>query len=248
MTLRWLFLFLFLPMIALAQPIVTDVSSDEINITTNFDGTEIVVFGATDGTANQDVALIVRGPKKRMEVRKKGQRSGIWMTTDRMVFRNVPSVYHVASSVPLSQLADDATLDFNQIGIEHLDFKTSRWTSRRTKKEVVKTYRASLVENLVARDFYSDDANKITFKGGRLFKTKVQLPPEIPTGRYKVEAFLFQDGKAIAQEINTVDVRKVGFSARLNYYATNRSFVYGIIAVLVALIFGSTVGFLFKQK
>jgi hypothetical protein len=52
---------------ARADPVVADLSSHLIAITTGFTGTEVLVFGATDGEG--DIAVIVRGPEREEIVR-----------------------------------------------------------------------------------------------------------------------------------------------------------------------------------
>ena len=42
------------------QPLVADLSAHEISITTGFSGTELLLFGATEGEG--DVIVVIRGP------------------------------------------------------------------------------------------------------------------------------------------------------------------------------------------
>ena len=56
---------------AKARALVTDLSSKEIGITADFSGTELLLFGAVEGKG--DIAVVVRGPKRREVVRRKGR-------------------------------------------------------------------------------------------------------------------------------------------------------------------------------
>ena len=82
---------------AAAQPLVADLSSHEISITTGFSGTELLLFGATEGEG--DIVVVVRGPAGPATVRRKSRVLGIWINTDSVRFEGVPSFYRVASSV-----------------------------------------------------------------------------------------------------------------------------------------------------
>ena len=84
---------------AQAQAIVADLSAHEIAITAGFSGTELLLFGATDGEG--DVIVVVRGPATTMSVRRKSRVLGIWINTESLRFRDVPSFYRVASSRPI---------------------------------------------------------------------------------------------------------------------------------------------------
>jgi hypothetical protein len=60
---------------ARAQPLVFDLSSHLIAITTGFSGTELLLFGATEGEG--DVIVTLRGPETTAVVRKKSRVAGI---------------------------------------------------------------------------------------------------------------------------------------------------------------------------
>ena len=79
-----------------AEDLVADISEHLIAITTGFTGTQVVMFGATEG--NGDVVIIVRGPLSDATVRRKGRVACIWVNRESMSFTNVPSYYAMASS------------------------------------------------------------------------------------------------------------------------------------------------------
>jgi len=54
-----------------------------------FTGDQVVLFGATDGPG--DIVAVVRGPDREMTVWRKGKVAGIWVNTETIAFRNVPS-------------------------------------------------------------------------------------------------------------------------------------------------------------
>ncbi|HXM84370.1 MAG TPA: TIGR02186 family protein, partial [Stellaceae bacterium] len=78
------------------QPLLADLSSHLIAITTGFTGASVVLFGATDGPG--DVVIVVRGPERDMVVRHKSHFAGIWINTRQVTFSGVPSYYAVFSS------------------------------------------------------------------------------------------------------------------------------------------------------
>lgn len=101
-----------------AQQLVADLSSHLIAITTGFTGTEVVLFGTTDGAG--DVAIVVTGPRAPATVRRKERVAGMWMNTDSLRFDQVPSFYTVAVSRPLDQLVGRPVLERHQLGLPQL--------------------------------------------------------------------------------------------------------------------------------
>ena len=81
-------------------PLVADLSNHLVAITTGFTGTDVLLFGATDGPG--DIAVVVRGPAKDEVIRQKQRFGPIWANSNSVTFRDVPSYYRLASSRPLS--------------------------------------------------------------------------------------------------------------------------------------------------
>ena len=64
-----LFLFVFFSFKLFAKEnIVADLSENTIEISTTFSGAEILLFGAYDGKKNDDIIVIVSGPKGKVKV------------------------------------------------------------------------------------------------------------------------------------------------------------------------------------
>src|SRR6059036_96855 len=96
-------LFVFLESLspARAEPLIADLSNHLIAITTGFTGTDVLLFGATDGPG--DIIALVRGPTGRAIVRRKDRIMGIWINKSAMGFEDVPNFFAVSSSKPLGQ-------------------------------------------------------------------------------------------------------------------------------------------------
>src|ERR1700760_4912142 len=99
-------------------PLVADLSDHLVAITTGFSGTDVLLFGATDGPG--DIAVVVRGPAEQEVIRRKGRKGPVWVNTDEVTFHDAPSYYRVASSRPLDEFAPQTLLSRYQIGIDNL--------------------------------------------------------------------------------------------------------------------------------
>jgi len=218
---------------AWAAPIVVDVSDPLIEVDTQFRGRNIVIFGAREGSG--DVAILLKGPQRNVEVRQKEQNAlGIWYNTRRVIFPQTPLVYHVATSRPLSQLANKESLNRASIGLENITLLPQEDIPPHVRTAMADAF----LKDMTAHNLYSEAPQPISFQGGMLFRTNIRLPADIPTGTYTVEAYLFEEGTMSHAQLKTFVVRKVGFSEDMTNFAHNNSFFYGLIAICMGLAFG----------
>lgn len=216
-----------------AQNLTLELASPRVDITTGFNGTQVVVFGTTD-IDNAGLVLILKGPENRAIIRHKDRVAGAWMNTRSVEFRRVPSYYdYAAVNVDLAALPADL-LRANQIGLQNLDFYPESVSS----EEEALAYREALIANLQQQGFYALKAAPITMIQPRFFKVVFQLPPGVPTGIYAVEGLLIKNDELIVRTASTLQVGQVGFNARVYNFATQGAFLYGIFSIVIALVFG----------
>src|SRR3569833_4532418 len=95
---------------ARAEDLVSGGSQDIIQITSNYTGTNIVVFGAIEGpqaAQGRDIVVVVRGPDAPMTVRRRDRVAGVWVNRDAARFAGLPAFYFLASTRPLEAVAPD---------------------------------------------------------------------------------------------------------------------------------------------
>lgn len=217
---------------ARAQPLVFDLSSHLIAITTGFSGTELLLFGATEGEG--DVVVVLRGPETAPVVRKKSRVAGIWINTERLQFSGVPAFYRVAASRPVEQIVPQGVRARHQIGLENI-----RMTPPQdARPETAATFRAGLLRNQEARALFSSEVGRVTFLGPRLFRTRVVLPANVPPGAYTAEVLLLRNGQVIAAQTTPMFVSKIGVGAEVYDFAHRHAALYGILAILLAVLSG----------
>src|SRR5579863_517762 len=96
-----------------AEDLVSGISQDTIQITSNYTGSDIVVFGAVEGqqsVAGRDIVVVVRGPDADLVVRRRDRVAGVWINHDAANLDGMPSYYYLASSRPLSAIASPQVL------------------------------------------------------------------------------------------------------------------------------------------
>ena len=92
-----------------------------IQITSNYTGSDIVVFGAIEQPAGQrarrDIVVVVRGPDADMTVRRRDRVAGVWINHDAAKLQGMPAYYYLASTRPLSAIAPPDALARYGIGL-----------------------------------------------------------------------------------------------------------------------------------
>ena len=224
-------------------PLVADLSSHLVAITTGFSGTDVLLFGATDGPG--DIAVVVRGPSEEEAIRRKGRRGPIWVNTSEMAFRDMPSYYRVASSKPLAEFAPENLLSRYQIGIENVRMNTVADTS--LAPDEVENFRKAFVRLKTESNLYDQGLGAINFMSNRLFRTELHFPSNVPTGTYLVEVYLFRNGDVTSAEILPLNISQIGISADIFDFAHNLAPLYGLVAILLAASAGWVASVVFRR-
>lgn len=218
---------------ARAQPLVVDLSQHRVAITAGFAGAEVLAFGAVDEPG--DVVVVVRGPLRPMVIHRKSRIVGIWVNTASMTFDQVPSFYVVASSRPLEEIASSTVLARNQIGLDHLRIELPR---AKASPNVASDWRAALIRNQQRLGLYPTEIGRIGFLGNRLFSTRIKFPANVPTGTYRATTYLLVDGRVESAQTTPLIINKAGLEAEVFDFAHEQSALYGVVAILVALMAG----------
>lgn len=211
-----------------------EIAENRVDITTGFNGTNVVLFGTTSGEG--DLVITLKGPERTMIVRRKGRVLGTWMNRDYVEFRRVPSYYDYASTMTDAVLDEyPAMLEDGAIGVDHLGLYSE---DADEDAAVVNIFRDSLIRQLQQKGFYPIKAGTLQILSPGFFKATFELPPGVPTGIYTVEGMFVEDGQIVAREAKNLQVGQVGFNARVYSFAGEHSFFYGVFAILMALISG----------
>ena len=221
--------------------LVAALSNHLVAITTGFSGTDVLLFGATDGTG--EVVVVVRGPEGVATVHRKGRTFGIWVNEADMDFANVPGFWAIAASRPLEELLPQRVADFHQLGLEYLRLLPLERSSERRIRE----FRDALIRNKQRAGLYAETQGNIAFLGNRLFRTDLWIPANAPIGTYTVSVYLVRDNDVVSAETTPLVVGKVGFEARVFDFAYRVSLGYGILAVLIAAMAGWVANLMFRK-
>jgi uncharacterized protein (TIGR02186 family) len=232
------------------EVVQSDISMREISIQSNFTGVEIVLFGSIDFSKAPapdekpyDVIMVVRGPDRPLVIRRKERIAGLWMNGDSKTFSAVPDFYAVLASRPFRAIASEEMLKPLGIGFANLDYgKTVE--DDNTDDE----FRANLIRLQQERRLFQESDDAIGFIGRSLFRGSVDLPVNVPIGRYTTQVFLFRDGKLLSQSQSSLQVHKVGLERVVYMLAYRYPLTYGLLAVLIAISAGLLAWTAFRRE
>jgi len=83
---------------------------------------------------------------------------------------------------------------------------------------------------------------------GRLFRTEMDFPANVPTGTYQVEVYLFHGGEVVSAQTTPLIVGKIGIGAEVFDFANRQAALYGLMAVLLAVAAGWLAAVAFRKS
>jgi uncharacterized protein (TIGR02186 family) len=231
-----------------AAGLVVDLSNDEVEITTDFNGSSVLMFGAVDlvRDVTSDVVVVVKGPLTAQTVRKKAQVGGVWLNTDGVTFGNVPAFYAVAANRPLHKIAAAEIRDGEEIGLEFLRFDPALESAAEPEGKLAEFQRA-LIRNKREAGLYRASLYPLQVLSGKLFRTEIWFPANVATGAYRVVVYVLKGGQIIERQAVTLTARKVGVGAEIYRFAHQQSAAYGIAAIIIAVAAGWLAAAVFRK-
>lgn len=221
------------------EELVLGLSQNRVAITANFDGSEILIFGAVKRAGPQlspgaDVVITVEGPTESVAVLRKERRAGIWVNTDQVTIHQAPSFYAVATSAPLEQVLT-ATEDLRQrISIP----RAVRSISSRDEVTDEDSFVEALLRIRQGAGLYQMREGTVRFDEQTLFRTEVPLPSSLPVGLYTVKVYLLRNGALASKHETAIRVGKVGLEQWLFALSRENAVIYALMAIVVAVLSG----------
>jgi uncharacterized protein (TIGR02186 family) len=225
---------------ARAEEIVLGLSSDTVSINTNFDGSEILIFGAVkrDAPFPADpplhVIVTVSGPSEPVTVRRKEKRFGIWINTDSVEIDSAPSFYAISTSAPLAQALSETEDVRHSITIP----RAIRSVGAPPGISNSETFTQALIRIKSKSDQYQLNENTVSLDEQTLFRTAIALPAALTEGDYKTRIFLTRGGMVVSRYETSIYVRKVGMERWLFTLSREHAFFYGLLSLAIAVFAG----------
>ena len=237
---------------AQADDLVSGLSQDQIEITSNYTGSDLLVFGAieqdtqnTEATpGKRDVVVVVRGPDTTMDIRRKQRFAGVWINNREVTLTGMPGYYFAASTQPLGKIASEDTLERYQIGLDNV----APQTTSTHKVSTTEQFRQAVVRDRMRAQVYAFAPQGVEFLSPSLFRVHVPVPADAPRGQYTAEVYLFRDGEVVSAQSTPLFVDQIGIERQLFDLAHDQPLGYGLAAVLMAVLLGWVSALAFRQN
>jgi hypothetical protein len=233
---------LALPTLAGAVSLDLQVYPDVVEIGTFFQGHRVTVTGKIP--AGAQAVMEVVGQSAAEHFMRKGRRGGLWMNVGEVDVSAAPSLYLAMSTDPqlLQNPPPGATW-----GYADLKKRLSLSGVDQGEQELFLDQFFKLKES---EEIYATfpGATKVSgaTQGLKTVTGTFPVPTKIKPGAYKVCLTVLQDGQVTAKNCADLQVAMVGFPAMLSSLAYQHGATYGILAVLIAIVTGFAMGYLFK--
>ena len=230
---------------ARAEEIVLGLSSDQVAITATFDGSDILIFGAVKRAAPApqpaplQVIITVSGPPRPFTVREAERRLGIWINAGAVEVDAAPTFYAVATTSPLDTILRDTEDLRHSISIERAIRSIGNEVGNR------QDFVDAMIRIREEEGSYQMIEGGVDFEQETLFRTEIGLPANLTEGDYATRIFLTRDGRVVDSYETTIYVRKTGVERWLFTLAHEQPFLYGLLALALAIAagWGASAGF-----
>lgn len=229
----------FLASSATAEEVVLGLSQDQVAITTNFDGSEILLFGAVKREnpipeAPLEVVVAVSGPLSPLTVRRKERKFGIWVNTDSVEIDAAPSFYAIATSAPFEETLSNVEDQRHKISIP----RAIRAIGAATQVADAQKFSEAVIRIRTDEGLYQLHENAVQIEQNTLFRTSIKMPANLTEGDYPTRIFLTREGEVVSQFETVINVNKVGLERWLFDLSRNQPLIYGIMSLAIAIAAG----------
>lgn len=226
--------------LAASETIVAGLSQNRVSITANYDGSEILIYGAVRRAEPApegpplEVIVTVEGPSTPLVIRRKEKTLGIWLNRDEVTIDAAPSFYAVATTGPLSRVLSSTEDLRHRITLDHAIRAVGIAAEAADSPEFV----TALKRIRLADDRYRLAEGAVYLVEQTLFRADIVLPANLTEGDYRVRMFLTRSGRVIDSQERVINVRKEGVERFLYLTAHKQPLLYGIASLILAAVAG----------
>ncbi|MCD6560950.1 MAG: TIGR02186 family protein [Deltaproteobacteria bacterium] len=214
-----------------------------------YNGANISVMGNVP--ADSEVLIRLTGHLEDYKLKKKGRAMGVlWMNLGIVEIQKVPSLFLLYPSKAVNDSLQAGRQSWQDLG---LGFEA---VLKQANIVLDSEDKSALFEEFVKLEkksgLYGTIKNTIHYKQGKggmkSFSCTLALPSGLPQGVYKLDVFAIKDDAIAGYTSKEIEAKKVGMPAFITSFAFNHGTLYGVLAVLVAIIAGLVTGVIFKGE
>jgi uncharacterized protein (TIGR02186 family) len=237
------------------ETVEADVSTRTIAITSAFTGTEIVVFGSVLNSrqpsaeaGTYDVIVVLEGMPTPLLARRKSNVAGLWVNTETVAYESAPSYYAIASTRPIEDIAEAPLLERHAIGLDSARLAPAAKSVLEIEPAELKAYKDAVIRLKQKEGVYIKADYAVIFIGKSLFRAAISLPANVPVGPLTARVYLFREGDLLSSFQSKVRLEREGLELWLYRFAMKQPALYGLVAVLVAVVAGLLASAAFRRR
>ena len=234
---------------ARAETLIATLSHDRGFITSNFTGSEVVLFGSIERESDApppagdyDLIVTVHGPRGLVTVRAKRALGPLWLNLDQRKYIATPAFISILSNQPLDEIASAAQLARLLIGTDPLVPGQAA-----SDKPDAPDFRDALIRLRRKEGLFKEDAKAVTMLKADLFKAAIRIPGTAPLGAYDITVNVFLKGAPLAKTALKFTVVKSGVEQTIANYARENALAYGLAVSLMAVLSGWIASLIFRR-
>ncbi len=234
-----------------AETLIASVSSHQIQISSNYTGDQVTVFGLVERDGRTvargdpyDIVVTVRGPQRMLIVREKERLGPLWINRTQRRFPDRSVFLTVSSNRPLDEIISGDAARKDRVG---LSYAQRVLESNIDLEASTVHFRTALIRIMEGKGLYAQNDRGVTFLSPALFSAPIDVPATAPTGSYEVEIMLYAGGALLARQTTNFEVIKTGIEQRLASGAHDQPLLYGLVTVALALLFGWMASVVFRR-
>jgi len=232
--------------VAPAHALTLNVEPNLVPITFFYHGKSLTITGSS--AIEDDLIIKISSPPANIAMKYKDKVGGLfWMKKGSYEFKDVPNVYIVHTSAALDRILSPEEQEKNMLGYKALIARAEVEDS--TGNEVDKKWLDQFIRFKEAEKVYSVQEGTVVRQHGNegnTFTLNVDWPFQAPPGTYDVQVMAVRDGRVVDSSSTSFTVERQGVIAALSGMAFNKAALYGIMAIVIALVAGFAVGAIFK--
>ena len=133
---------------------------------------------------------------------------------------------------------DDRTAAIFELGVDKLQLSPASLNDNAE----IERFQAGLVDLRRRSGLFVERPGTVEITDGVLYRARLPLSARVIVGDYTAETFLVQDGRVVAAAVRDIVIRKSGFEQFIAQAAQNWSFLYGLVAIAMAVGMGWAAG------
>lgn len=231
--LRWLFLVSawMLPGPSWASDALVVVpQASEVDITTDFAGTDLKAMGAMDGPG--DLIIKVVGPRQEARLSREVKLGPFWIGGDTVKVEGVPSLLFLYATAPIASILSPSEQRKHGLRLEGVPVRVEP----QLQAHAADDWRKAFFRLKERQGYYREDDRAIRVFGNRLFIADMRLPSELQIGTYSVEVLLVKSGKVVGRTVGGFEVRLSGVERWVWNAAHDYPWSFGSLFTLAAMV------------